>query len=61
MYLKDALAKYGENFRNMGESKEDFLVRVDSEWDRIVKLKAKNQKVFKLWNLYPWRSHNCVH
>ncbi|CAG90412.2 DEHA2G09130p [Debaryomyces hansenii CBS767] len=38
MYLKDALAKYGENFRNMGESKEDFLVRVDSEWDRIVKL-----------------------
>ncbi|CUM49844.1 uncharacterized protein AC631_04987 [Debaryomyces fabryi] len=38
MYLKDALAKYGENFRNMGESKEDLLMRVDGEWNRIVKL-----------------------
>lgn len=37
MYLKDALEKYGENFRNMGESRETFLERVDREWDQIVK------------------------
>lgn len=37
MYLKDAREKYGDNFRNMGEQPEQFISRVEQEWNLILK------------------------
>ncbi|EGV66279.1 phosphatase, carbohydrate metabolism [Yamadazyma tenuis] len=37
MYIKDALAQYGDGFRNMGETSEKLLERVNKEFDTILK------------------------
>lgn len=37
LYLKDALAKYGEGFRNMGEKLENLIKRVEQEYSIIMK------------------------
>ncbi|KAK6457497.1 putative phosphoglycerate mutase [Scheffersomyces xylosifermentans] len=45
MYLKDALAQFGENFRNMGETKAQLLSRIETEWSRIIKQNNHNKNV----------------
>ncbi|KAG2731891.1 hypothetical protein G9P44_005478 [Scheffersomyces stipitis] len=45
MYLKDALAKYGENFRNMGETKVQLLRRIDEEWQHVIKSNRNSKNV----------------
>lgn len=42
MYLKDALLQYGDNFRNLGETKVQLLTRVESEWNKLIKLSKSN-------------------
>lgn len=42
MYLKDALAQYGQGFRNLGEKEHELVKRVESEWDSLLKLNHKN-------------------
>lgn len=42
MYLKDALLQYGENFRNLGETKSELSARVEDEWNKLIKLSKSN-------------------
>ncbi|CAI5757777.1 unnamed protein product [Candida verbasci] len=42
MYLKDALATYGENFRNLGETEIEFTKRVEYEWNKLLDTDYKN-------------------
>ena len=45
MYLKDALAKYGESFREFGEKKEQFKERVDREFTKVVKRNSDSKNI----------------
>lgn len=45
MYLTDALAKYGTNFRNIGEEKADFIGRIDQEWNQLIKSNPNSRNV----------------
>lgn len=45
MYLKDALAKYGESFREFGEKREQFRDRVESEFNKVVKRNAHSKNI----------------
>lgn len=45
MYLKDALAKYGPNFRALGEGPVNFKQRVMSEWKNALKQHANDKNV----------------
>ncbi|CUM63349.1 uncharacterized protein PRCAT00000922001 [Priceomyces carsonii] len=42
MYLKDALEKYGENFRNLGELKLSLLARINEEWEALIESSREN-------------------
>ncbi|ODV85054.1 hypothetical protein CANARDRAFT_8182 [[Candida] arabinofermentans NRRL YB-2248] len=37
MFLKDALEKYGVNFKDLGETKKELVIRLSKEWDEILK------------------------
>lgn len=41
MHLKDALAQYGENFRDLGEGKAKFLKRLIKEWNDLIEFCVK--------------------
>lgn len=45
MYLTDALAKYGTNFRNIGEAKADFIDRIEKEWNRLIQHNPSSRNV----------------
>lgn len=42
MYLKDASEKYGSALRELGEPKEEFIGRVESEWNDVIKRSKTN-------------------
>lgn len=42
MLLKDAIAQYGEDFRNLGEKFPDLIHRVELEWDSLIKSSLHN-------------------
>lgn len=37
MYIKDALAEYGENFKDLGEKKASMLERLNEEFELVIK------------------------
>lgn len=45
MYLTDALAKYGTNFRNIGEAKADFIDRIEKEWNYLIQHNPSSRNV----------------
>lgn len=40
MFIGDALAKYGDKFKSMGEQEEALIERVEGEWDLVLKKAA---------------------
>lgn len=43
MYLKDALAQYGADFKNLGETKDELTSRVELEFNNALKLSEHNK------------------
>lgn len=42
MFLKDALAKYGPDFKSLGETRDELLDRIYNKWDEVIDLSITN-------------------
>lgn len=45
MYLQDAIDKFGVNFRNLGETNQDLVKRVELEWKKIIKMNQNSLNI----------------
>ncbi|CAK7901715.1 broad-specificity phosphatase YOR283W [[Candida] anglica] len=55
MYIQDAIAKYSENFRNLGEKEEQLVERVGRQWDDII-----DESIEKGYQNYGFCTHGGV-
>ncbi|KAK6461965.1 putative phosphoglycerate mutase [Scheffersomyces coipomensis] len=45
MHISEALSKYGHDFKNLGETKDELITRVENEWNNIISRNENHKNV----------------